>query len=307
MMRVQAPALRRPGLRVGVSMLALGGMAFMLALRRISRRWICPKRVTFPPVAGVEEVRFAAADGTPLYGWFLPAPPNADVDERPPSGLVLCHGYQSGLFETSELGDALRRRGFNVLLFDFRACGRSGGRFTTIGLREPEDVRGALRWLRERLGPGAALGVYGLSMGGAAALSASAAEPTAIRALVLDSAFATLAVPVRLRMQRQRPWMRPLFRLSMAAAEWQVGARVRMVRPIDAARALTGVPALLIHGDADTTVPPSESRRLVRALPGPAELWTLPGCGHVEGRFLHPEAYVERVASFLMRVLPAAP
>src|SRR3712207_416238 len=99
-----------------------------------SRRWIAPPRAGFdaPHEEHVEVAAFEAADGVPLTGWLLHG--------RPPwPALVLCHGYQRSMEEPFSLAVELRDRGFSVLLFDFRGCGRSGGRYTTIGDFEPRD------------------------------------------------------------------------------------------------------------------------------------------------------------------------
>jgi fermentation-respiration switch protein FrsA (DUF1100 family) len=64
---------------------------------------------------------------------------------------------------------------------------------------------------------------------------------------------------------------------------------------------LVEVPLLLIHGDADTTVPPADGRRLV-ALAGPsAEHWTVPGAGHGGAHRAAPVEWDDRVSAFVRR------
>ncbi len=284
----------------GLSALA-AGVSVTAALRHYSRKWIMPPRVVLDPPQGdaCEEVHFTAADGTPLYGWFLPAGP-----DRP--GLVLCHGYQRALEETFSLGCDLRACGFNVLLFDFRGCGRSGGRFTTIGYEEPRDALAAVRWLQGRLGAQAPIGLLGISMGGSVALTVAGQCP-AVRAVVADSAFATLSGAVAHRLRALRRPLRALYYLSMRGAEWQCRARVAWVRPVDAARRLHGRPVLLIHGTADEVVPYAHAQELLAALPGPCELWTLDGVPHAMARFHAHEEYLGRVTAFFARHLVPVP
>jgi uncharacterized protein len=54
---------------------------------------------------------------------------------------------------------------------------------------------------------------------------------------------------------------------------------LRSVRPLDAARAMSDRPLLLVHGDDDDTVPTRESRQLAQAH-GNAELRIISGAGH---------------------------
>ena len=287
----------------GLGCAAVAGAGFTAALLHYSRRWIAPPRVILdPPHCDiVEEPRFTSVDGTPLYGWYLRA------GETDP-GLVLCHGYQRSMEETFGLGCALRERGFNVLLFDFRGCGNSGGRFTSIGYHEPLDLRGAVAWLRQRTSGRAAIGVLGISMGGAVALTAAADCPD-VRAVVTDSAFATLESCIAVRFAPLRFPMLQLHHLTMRMAERMCGGRVSGVRPVDAARRLSGRPVLLIHGTADDIVPYHHALELAEALAGPHELWTLPGVGHAMARFAVPDEYVRRVTDFFALHLPrtAAP
>jgi alpha-beta hydrolase superfamily lysophospholipase len=275
---------------LGGAALAAGG--FSAALLHFSKRWIEPPRVVLDPPHGerFEEVHFASLDGTPLYGWFL------DAGTAAP-GLVLCHGYQRAIEETFSLGHDLHEHGYNVLLFDFRGCGRSGGRYTSIGYHEPLDARAALAWRRGRLAPGTPLGMLGISMGGSVALTVAAGEPD-VRAVVADSAFATLAAAVEERFSGVPRSALPLYRLSLRTAERLCGGRVAAVRPVDAARRLCDRPVLLIHSTDDRIVPYTEALELSAALPGPHELWTLHGISHAMARFRASHEYLARVTAF---------
>ncbi len=84
------------------------------------------------------------------------------------------------------------------------------------------------------------------------------------------------------------------------------------VSPEEAIAAVAPRPILLIHG-SDDAVPPVESATRLHMAAGPAaELWVLPGRGHLEGVRLAPdyerpsplrEAYLRRVTEFFTRTL----
>ncbi len=274
---------------------AAGGLG--AAVVWYSRRWIAPPRVLFdaPQEEHVEAAAFETADGVPLVGWLLRGRP-----DRP--ALVLCHGYQRSMEEPFSLAVELRDRGFSVLLFDFRGCGRSGGRFTTIGDFEPQDVLAAVAWLRGRLGPAVPIGVHGISMGGAIAISAGALCPE-VGAVVTDSAFAHLTGAVQHRFDSLRGVNLQMHKLTMRVAERMTGGRVARVRPVDLVDRIAPRPLLLIHGTDDGIVPYSHALELYAAAGEPKELWTLAGGTHAMARFEAPEEYVERVAAFFARAL----
>ena len=93
-----------------------------------------------------EEVKFVSRKGdVNLRGWYLPG------DERRPT-LIFVHGI--GSIRTGDNAMALAARlvsqGYNVLLFDLRAHGSSGGDKVTGGVDEQQDVLGAFDFLVAR-------------------------------------------------------------------------------------------------------------------------------------------------------------
>ena len=68
------------------------------------------------------------------------------------------------------------------------------------------------------------------------------------------------------------------------------------IRPIDAAAKWRGRPALVIQGDADTFIVPSNGRRLAEAAGCP--LWLVPGANHAEDYATDPKGYARRVVDF---------
>ena len=264
--------------------------------------WVKPPRLLLtepvPPDVSPEEVYFPSRDGLRLHGLYLPGPDGSPV-------LLLCHGYYRSLTETFSLGCELNRLGYHVLLFDFRGCGLSAGRFTTLGYREAADVLGAVDYLRERLGQ-RPLGVLGLSMGAVAALRAAADCP-AIAAVVADSAYADLRDTVRHKTKDvlRLPFLVGLGWASIRIGEWLSGGDLAAVRAVDAVASAKGGPRplLLIHGERDDYLPPDNAQRLFQAAGEPKELWLAPGSGHAMARLDHGREYVARVHAFFQRHL----
>jgi len=92
----------------------------------------------------------------------------------------------------TKLAASLVRRGYVVLLFDFRAHGESSGSRTSLGYHEQKDVLAALSILKAREEIDLQrIGIYGFSMGGSTAIL-TAAQSGAFSAVVADSAFTSL-------------------------------------------------------------------------------------------------------------------
>ncbi len=130
-----------------------------------------------------EHVTFDSTDGIPLDAWWVPAVWPGKIGSNPPADwgkrtVILCHGLGSNKANELIVARDLPTHGYNVLAFDFRAHGSSGGQISTFGALEKNDVLGAVHWARDmhRRQCRQLFGL-GVSMGGAALIGA-AADPS---------------------------------------------------------------------------------------------------------------------------------
>jgi uncharacterized protein len=303
---------------------------------RGARRLLAAPRTT-PDEAGLapaldalggEVVRLRARDGLRLTARWLVAESGGQGDAGvwvpdPHEAVVLLHGWSGSVApDLVEYGTFLRDTA-GVLGLDMRGHGRSDDGPTTFGLQETEDVAGALAWLGER--GVTRVAVFGTSMGGIVAIAAtavlgegtflgpdadvfaptvSAAPRPRIVGVVGDAVTPRLRIVVGSRLPRlARGFMADRI---LDAAERQLGEDPRALEPIRTLPLLEDLPVLLIHGEADRTVPIREGRRLA-GVPGPAtEHWTVPGAGHSASHRTEPEAYEQRVGAFLRAAFAAA-
>lgn len=106
---------------------------------------------------------------TMLYGWFMTTP------QKAVSTIILVHDQgknrlQFGL-ETPVLYNHLVDLGYNVLSFDLRNTGQSGGHLSGFGYAEWADVIAAIRYARRHAATTNVL-LYGIGTGASAALIA---------------------------------------------------------------------------------------------------------------------------------------
>ena len=132
-----------------------------------------------------EEVEFLSRKGDViLRGWYLPG-------NSAKSTIIFVHGMGSTRSgdRAVELASRLVERGFNILMFDLRGHGSSGGDQVSGGYFEQWDVLGAFDFLARKGVPPGLIGLVGFSMGASTAILAAAQEP-AFGALVADSPYA---------------------------------------------------------------------------------------------------------------------
>lgn len=249
---------------------------------------------------GYEDVRFASEDGVPLHGWWVPA--QADLGT-----IVFLHGYGASLTQSLAVVPFLHAAGYNVLAFDFRAHGRSGGTHTSVGIEEAKDVRAAVAYVHANEGADEPVALFGWSMGAAAALNAMDSLPT-VRAVVADSGFARLANVVSNSLSSFTGLPRyPFSPLVLGFASHMAGHDPDDNEPARHAASLRR-PLLVIQGSEDSLARPDGDGATLAASAGTyAQYWLVPGTGHVDARTRHPSEYEWRVLSFLHEALRETP
>jgi alpha-beta hydrolase superfamily lysophospholipase len=248
---------------------------------------------------GERALSIETEDGLSLGATYTEGRPGAP-------GVVLAHGVADSRTRLAPWADRLSAQGYHVVRFDFRAHGASEGAVCTYGQREARDVRaavGALRSLprvdRDRVA------VVGASMGGGSVL---AAAPTlaGVRALVLLAPASRFPPLVHQRVRWLGPFEDPVLATSAHIARAMGQTPMTEWIPARGLRE-SALPALVLHGTRDGTIPMALSERLV-AESARAALVRLPGAGHdalSDDVLASPDAWA-RVEGFLARELEAA-
>lgn len=284
---------------VAVAVPAVAGYA-AYSLTRVKRVDVRP----LPSSLGCEyeEVAFPSrVDGLRLRGWFLPARPAEAA-----RSVILLHGHERHRADPTigilDLAAMLVDRGYNVLAFDMRGHGESAGDFKSFGFFETRDLLGAVDYLERRGGAGQWIGVVGFSMGAATAILAAADEPR-IRAVVADSCFADFRELLEEALPRYSGLPSPLTPAILLMSRLLLGVDVEALRPERQVGRLSPRPLLVIHGEADDTVPLAHARRLAAACPA-ASLWVVAAANHSRAFKAQPEEYLRRIEETFARALP---
>jgi alpha-beta hydrolase superfamily lysophospholipase len=285
-----------------VGLVLLAGWATGLVAYVVADHVLHPPRDVSPwtPAdAGLAYARvtFPARDGIPLVGWWMPA-----QDAR--GTVVFLHGYGASKAQSLAVAPFLHAAGYNVLAYDARAHGESGGTHTTLGLDEVQDAEGAWDWLTAR-GETSRVALFGWSMGGATAINAAPKLP-GVAAIIADSSFASLAaVGGRTATSLAHLPEHPFGEATMVAAQAMTGHAPGDDAPAEAARDAPQ-PLLIIQGGADTLVPPEQARQLQEAAGARATLWLVPGAVHIDAARDDAAEYEAKVLGFLQAALAQA-
>lgn len=227
---------------------------------------------TWPPGWRGQQVTFAATDGVQLTGYYFTAGGGPPSDRT----VIIAHGLgATGLMQVTMARD-LRRDGWNVLAFDFRAHGRSGGHLTSFGIHEAQDVLAAVNYLKSQKPDNAAeIVAAGASMGGAAVLSAAASLP-AIQAAAVIGSFSDMP---RLAADVSQSYFRwpisaAVNHIALPIASMHAGVDLASFRPVRSVEQIWPRPVMVVHGTRDEIIPFGHGMRLYDAAgPGRQRLW----------------------------------
>jgi fermentation-respiration switch protein FrsA (DUF1100 family) len=245
-----------------------------------------------------EEVEFHSGDGTVIRGWYVPA-----QSASAPRTVVICPGANGSMDNDAPVLAWFHILDMNVLIFDWRAHGRSDGELVTLGYDERYDLIAAVEYARSR---GAArIGVLGFSMGGAVAL-ATAAGFANIHAVVADGAFVHVVSAVAGGLsERGLPvgLSYAVARLLLIAMGARSGRNIFDVDPVRWIGQIAPRPTLLMYGGRDPFASRAEVDLLYWRAGQPKELWRVPEASHRDIQTYRAEEYRRRIEQFFVNNL----
>jgi pimeloyl-ACP methyl ester carboxylesterase len=237
------------------------------------------------------ERTFKARDGLTLFGRFMRGRNHATI--------LLIHPLGSSDSSMLIYAEFLANAGYGVFMMDLRAHGSSDGDTSTFGLREADDVAGAVDYLLGRLDVnGQKIGVLGISLGAQAALR-GALKTDCLRALVLEGLGPVTLSDHGGKLKSIRRWINyPFNWIYYHAYEFMIGGKDTSV--IEAIGQIAPRPILLIaSGEKDIYF----NRIFFHAAREPIELWELPDGEHGAGILKDSQAYMQRVIEFFDKAL----
>ena len=230
-----------------------------------------------------------AADGTRLAAWFSPAatsgPDAASSHSGQPRPLpvVFSHGWCEVKEFHFRQAWLLNQLGHDVILFDHRSHGRSGGRYVTFGVRERYDLTAVVdHAIDQNLIQDRRFITIGFSLGAATVLQHAAIDPR-VAGVVAYAPYVDFRQAILSFRDSLAPWMRNDQWLlgGFAQATQQHGFNLDEACTLQAVRSLEA-PVLLVEAGRDRNLPPAQhTRKLLAAkTQGPIEVVTIADASH---------------------------
>lgn len=277
-----------------LGLLLIAAIGISMALSIFLTRRYPQKALSSPAKFGLdfETIELVTSDHLHLRGWWIPAKDSQKT-------IIFLHGYAGSMDPDLKYALAIHQAGFNILMFDFRAHGRSEGNLTTIGALEVCDVQAAIDFALAHKSE--QVGLLGFSMGGRTALLTAAQGEKRISALISDGGPLRLSFTIRQDLKEKGiPWgIRHVLTAGILfGASVRTGKNLFSSDLIHWKTGSTTLPVLLIHAGLDPYTRIEDLRSFVAELGENAKLEIIPGVHHRETDTLDFPWYVSRIITF---------
>lgn len=244
-----------------------------------------------------ENISFTTADKVEIKGWFIP---NPDSNKT----IILMHGWGMNRGDIFKNTYFLRDLGFNLMYFDFRALGESGGKTSSIGYLEVKDVDAAIEFLKTTR-PYACekIGLYGLSMGAMVAICEAAKNPDVACVVAEASYYSFRRVVSRWAWVHHKVPYFPVLPIILHYIRKNLGINPEHYSPKYNIPKIAPRPVLIIHGRYDNLVPAAQAKMLFKRAGEPKEIWLVPGAKHNKCAEVGGFEYKQRLMDFFQKYL----
>ncbi|MCF7924833.1 MAG: lysophospholipase [Candidatus Izimaplasma sp.] len=216
--------------------------------------------------------------------------------------VVISHGYTYSHLGSIKYAKMMTKLGYNVILYDHRYHGNSGGKNTTLGYYEKNDLYDLISHIYKEKGKDIYLGTYGESMGSATVLLEQAIDER-VKFVISDSGFKDLAVLVKRKIidKKLPSW---LFFPAVNLFAWAITkAKITKVKPINAIKN-TKIPILFVHGKNDDFISYGDSIEMYETYHGEKMIYIGEElASHARTYYYDKEKYFEVLKEFNDRYL----
>ena len=243
---------------------------------------------TAPP--GYVTVKLHTGNNLSIDGWY------GSIDSA--NGcIIFFHGITNNKTALLKEADVFRSMGYNVLLVDFRAHGKSEGAKSSFGYKETDEVEEAFQFARIKGNKRIIL--YGSSLGAVVIMKAVAENKIVPSAIIADMPFGSLREHLQARASEAGFPSEPFAFLVTLWIGLENGYNGFNHRAYNYAKKIN-CPVLLQSGDRDMYVSENEIQKIYQNLEtGHKKLVIYPGASHQSFLQYDPIYWQKNISGFL--------
>lgn len=217
--------------------------------------------------------------------------------------VIAVHGYTDSAYFMVNAVKQFLNYGYNVLIPDLRAHGKSEGRYIGMGWLDRIDLMQWIDYLIATYG-NIKIILYGISMGAATVMMASGETlPSNVRLVIEDCGYTSVWEEFghELKYLFNMPKFPALYNANVIT-KIRAGYSLKKASAIKQV-AKSKIPILFIHGDKDKFVPFNMLDKLYDTANCKKEKLIIKGAGHAEAQAIEPEKYWHTVRKFIKRYI----
>ncbi len=215
--------------------------------------------------------------------------------------VILCHGVTANHRNSLKYGKIFLELGFHVIMYDHRRHGESGGKTTSYGYYEKQDLKTIVEWVKKKFGESTTIGLHGESMGAATILQYGGTVEDTVDFYIADCPFSTFTEQVAYRLNEEfhlPKW--PVLPIANFILKIRDGYTFRDVSPLQAVKNIEK-PVLFIHSKEDTYIPFQMTEELYRAKNGAKQLYLAEVGDHAQSYVKNPDEYKKTIEQFIYK------
>ena len=215
--------------------------------------------------------------------------------------VIAVHGYTDSASYMVNSAKQFLSYGYNVLLPNLRAHGKSDGKYIGMGWLDKDDIMLWIDYLIATYG-NIKIILYGISMGAATVMMVSGEElPSNVRMVIEDCGYTSAWEEFRYELKYlfHIPAFPALYNVNLITiikAKYSL-KKASSIKQIKKSK----IPILFIHGDKDKFVPFYMLDKLYNAATCKKEKLVIKNAGHAEAQLIDPEKYWHTVRKFIKK------
>lgn len=243
-----------------------------------------------------KETLWMTNQGLKQDAWYVPA------ETATNKTVIVVHGFTNDKEDMKPYAWMFHELGYNVLMLDNMSHGDSEGQIIGYGWNDRLNVIKWAEMLVEQ-NSDSEITLFGVSMGAATVMMASGEEslPDQVVNIIEDCGYSS--VWDELKYQAKEMYNLPAFPILYevsAISKIRAGFSYGQASSVNQLKNNTR-PVLFIHGSDDTFVPTSMVYKNYQATQGEKELYIVKGAGHAKSFETDPQAYIEKISTFLKK------
>lgn len=231
------------------------------------------------------------------YGYVLKAVVAEPFPEK--RYIIIAHGVTESKTNSIKYMNLFLERGFNVVIYDHRRHGESGGKTTSFGHYEKFDLKAVVDWLKADKGKDILLGIHGESMGAATMILYAGMVEDGADFYIADCPFSDFGEQlnhlVKAEMKVPGKLFLPIADVFLRARERYSIHQVSPIAVIDK----IAKPMLFIHSEKDSFILPHMTQELFEKKQGPKKLFLALNGFHAQSYNENKEEYEKVIDDFL--------